>query len=109
MHSEPLLIGTACLLMAICLLVYDWPLFACIPFTLAFNLELSYSLLIPTFLVYAVASIIRNSPRDQIVKQVDYIVWRVIFLLLNLMLVNFAIWYPFIVTQQNAKAEADNN
>ena len=64
MQQEPLLIGTVCLLMSMCLLVYEWPLFACIPFSLAFNLELSYLLLIPAFLVYAVASIIRNSPRD---------------------------------------------
>lgn len=108
MQQEPLLIGTACLIMSICLLVHEWPLFACITFTLAFNLELSYLLLIPAFLVYAVASIIRNSPRDQIVKQVDYIVWRVIFLLLNLMLVNFAIWYPFIVTQSDGEADSSN-
>ena len=88
--------------MSVTLLICDFPLLACLPFTLGFNLELGYLVLAPTFIVYAVCSIIRNAPTNTIVQQVDYIVWRVIFLTINLILVNFAIWYPLIVLPDNS-------
>ena len=85
------------LIATLAFLAIDCPLLASVTIALAVNLDLSLSLYLPIFLVYAFANIIANSPSANIVKQVDYIVWRVIFLILNLACVSLAIWWPLIV------------
>ena len=75
--------------------------------TVAVNLDTSCLVLMPLFTLYAVANIIDNSPSAYIVKQVDYIVWKVIFLVLNLALVNLAIWWPLITVNSNAEPSPD--
>ena len=79
--------------------MYDFPLLASVFFITALNLDLTLCLpLAPVFLVQAVGGIIVNSPSAFIVKQVDYIVWKVIFLGLNCALVSAAIWWPYITS-----------
>ena len=69
--------------------------------TFAINLDITYIVFLPVFLVYSIASIIINSPAAYIVKQIDYIVWKVIFLILYLALANAAIWWPLITTRKD--------
>ena len=92
------------MLAALTCLALDCPLIASLPITLAINLDISYIVFMPVLLVYCVASIIVNSPAAYIVKQIDHIVWKVIFLILYLILQNAAIWWPYI-TQSKEQAE----
>ena len=69
---------------------------ATVPMTLAFNLDISYLFFLPAFIVFAIASIVNQAPSAYIVKQIDYIVWKTIFLFLNLGLLSLAIWRPLI-------------
>ena len=70
------------------------PLFATVTMMIALNLELTCTLpLLPLFLAYAIANIVVNSPSAYLVKQVDYIVWKVIFLLITIVLTNAVIWW----------------
>lgn len=78
------------------LLSANFPLLAGVTITLAINLELGLLPLLPVILVYSVSNIIANSPSAYLVKQVDYIVWKVIFLAINFSLVNCAIWWSLI-------------
>ena len=76
----------------------------------ALNLDLVLCLpLLPIFLIKAVGVIIDNSPTVYIVKQVDYIVWKVIFLLINCTLVNAAIWWPFITSSTQIVGKNDGS
>ena len=98
-----------CILVTWLLLMHEFPLISCIFFITALNLDLTLSMpLVPVFLVQAVGSIIVNSPSALIVKQVDYIVWKVIFLLINFTLVNAIIWWPYI-TSTTTTSIVDNN
>ena len=98
----------ACILATWNLLLNNWPLIASLTFMTALNLDLTLCLpLLPVFLVQAVGTIIVNSPAAFIVKQVDYIVWKVIFLVINCTLINAAIWWPFITNM--AEIEKKDN
>ena len=68
--------------------------------TLAINLDITYIVFLPVLTVYSVANIIVNSPAAFIVKQIDYIVWKVIFFILYLALANATIWWPYISTSK---------
>ena len=71
---------------------------------IALNLDLTLCLpLTPVFLVYTVGKVIVNSPSAYIVKQVDYIVWRVIILIINCTVINGIIWWPYITTLHQIK------
>ena len=78
------------------LLIFDYPLVASVALMASINLEVFNIVYIPVFVAYAMCSIVKCSPSAYIVKQVDYIVWKVIFLVLNMTLVNLAIWWPLI-------------
>ena len=81
------------------MLQYNYPLVACLFFVTALNLDLVIGVpLVAVFLVQAIGGIIVNSPSAFIVKQVDYIVWKVIFLGINGALLCAAIWWPYITT-----------
>ena len=96
-----------CMLATLTLLIFDRPLLASMTLVLMINFEASYVFYTPILLAYSMASIIKGSPSQYIVKQVDYIVWKVIFLLLNLLLINLAIWWP-LVTVEKGKAKDEN-
>ena len=94
------ILAFSCILATWNLLLVGYPLMASLFFTLALNLDLMLCLpLLPVFLVQAIGKIISSSPSANIVKQVDYIVWKIIFLCLNCMLVCAAIWWPHITTK----------
>ncbi len=84
---------------------------ASVPFALAINLELArYGLLAPIFVAYAICTVIKNAGTGStIVQQVDYVVWRIIFLALNLILVNFAIWHKLILTTEGSSTITESN
>ena len=91
-YMLPLVIN--CLLATLNLLMLNCPLFATVTMIIALNLELTCTLpLLPLFLAYAIANIVVNSPSAYLVKQVDYIVWKVIFLLITIVLTNAVIWW----------------
>lgn len=100
--ASPLVLHTVaslaltCLVASITLLLYNCPLLATVPMALAVNLDLACLPLLPVFLVYAVSNIILNSPSAYVVKQVDYIVWRVFFLCFNFLGVMAPIWWNLI-------------
>ena len=88
--------------------MHEFPLLSSVFFIIALNLDLTLSLpLVPVFLVQAVGSIIVNSPSAFIVKQVDYIVWKVIFLLINCTLVSAFIWWPYITSTTSIENNDD--
>ena len=91
-----LILAMTLLLATLALLSADFPLIAGVTMTLAINLELSLLPLLPVIVVYTVSNIIANSPSAYVVKQVDYIVWKVIFLGINFTLINTAIWWSLI-------------
>jgi hypothetical protein len=64
--------------------------------TIAINLDLACLPFMLVIVVYAISNIIVNSPRAFIVSQIDHIVWKVIFLLINFTCVNMIIWKPLI-------------
>lgn len=91
------------------LLLLDCPLMASATMLVALNLELSCTLpLMPLFLAYAIANIMYNSPSSNIAKQVDYIVWKVIFLCLNIIFVNGIIWWNEITYVKNFQYPIQN-
>ena len=90
------------------LLLHEFPLVSSVFFITALNLDLTLSLpLAPVFLAQAVGSIIVNSPSAFIVKQVDYIVWKVIFLLINCTLVSAFLWWPYITSTTSVENNVD--
>lgn len=97
MHHPTFNLAIALLFATLFLLVADFPLLAGVSMTIAINLELALLPLLPVTIVFAMLSIIANSPSAFIVKQVDYIVWKAIFLVINFTLVNCAIWWTYIV------------
>lgn len=102
-YCGTLTLAAALLIATVALLAIDFPLFAGVTMTLAINLELSLITLLPAVFLYAIMNIVANSPRIYIVKQVDYIVWRVIFLLINFALVNATIWWDLITKPQTTE------
>jgi len=78
------------------LLALNFPLLATVTMTIAINLDLACLPFLLVFVVYATSTIILNSPSTFIVKQVDHIVWKVVFLLINFAWVNMIIWWPLI-------------
>ena len=95
-----------CLLATWYTLLLDSPIIASVLMTTALNLELSLCLpFVPVFIVYSISNIIEMSPSAQIVKQIDYIVWRVMFLCLNIAIFNAIIWWPYITTANENKEE----
>lgn len=77
---------------------------------LACNLDLSCLVYLPTFTVFAILIMFKNSPSANLVKQVDYIVWKTIFFFLNLALVSLAVWWPLIQKEKpdpEAKTQFD--
>ena len=107
LHHYTHILAFSCILATWNLLLTDYPLLASVIFTLALNLNIALCLpLVPVFLVQAVGKIIVSSPSANIVKQVDYIVWKIIFLCLNCTLVCAVIWWDHI-TKTNKASEAD--
>jgi len=84
-----------CVLATVAFLILEYPLLATVPTTFAINLDLNFLVYLPVICVFSIATFIKNSPSAYLVKQVDHIVWKVIFLLLNIGLLNLAIWWPF--------------
>ena len=98
------ILSLSCILATWNLLLSSWPLLASVTFMIALNLDLTLCLpLTPVFLVYMVGTVIVNSPSAYIVKQVDYIVWRVIILIINCTVINGIIWWPYITTLHQLK------
>lgn len=104
----PVKLGFNCVIYALALLSLDCPLMASVPMILAFNLELSYLFLIPVFMVYAVCSIINNAPLGNLVKKIDYILWKIIFLTLNFILLNMLIWWQIITPEDQTRQTTSN-
>ena len=91
------LFAFSCILVTWSLLLLNFPLLASLTFVTALNLDVTMCLpLTLVFIVQAIGGIVVNSPSAYIMKQVDHIVWKVIFLCLNCIIVNAAIWWPYI-------------
>ena len=84
------------MLATVVLLSFECPLLASAPIALACNLDLSCLVYLPAFIVCAISSMFKHSPSANLVKQVDYIVWKTIFFFLNIALLSLAIWWPLI-------------
>ena len=104
-YSTSLIAATGLFLMTAALLSINHPLFAAFTMALAINLQLSYLLFLPAFICLAISKIIDNSPRTQIVKQVDYIVWKVIFLLINFASMVLLIYWSLIFKPQTRQID----